>query len=93
MRFRDSGYHWSVGWYVVSAEILAAACLIPDIHTRWVSLYALPLMLGAVHFWWVRKGFFFYFTVAGCELPAVWAVMLLVQSVLGDGAFAIGPLV
>ena len=61
--------------------------LIPGVHTRWVSLYAVPMMLGAAHFWSVRKGFFF--TAGGCELPLVWAVMLLVQAILGDGAFAV----
>ena len=55
-----------------------------------VCLYALPLMLGAAHFWFVRKGFFC--TAAGCELPLLWAVMLLVQSILGDGAFALNVL-
>ena len=51
------------------------------------SLYSLPLMIGATHFWYVRKGFFF--TMAGCELPFVWAVMLVVQAILGNGAFAL----
>lgn len=73
--------------YVVSAEILGAVFLTPGVHTRWVCLYALPLMIGATHFWYVRKGFFF--TMAGCELPLVWALMLAVQAMLGDGAFAL----
>lgn len=85
--FRANGYPWFVPYYALSAEILGATLLIPGIHTRWVCLYALPLMLGAAHFWFVRKGFFF--TTGGCELPLVWAVMLLVQSILGDGAYAL----
>ena len=85
--FATNGYPTFVPYYVLSAEILGALLLIPGIHTRWTSLYAVPLMLGASHFWSVRKGFFF--TEGGCELPLVWAVMLLVQSILGDGAFAV----
>jgi len=86
--FEKNGYHKLVPYYVVSAEILGAVLLIPGIHTRWVCLYVLPLMIGATHFWYVRKGFFF--TMAGCELPLVWTVMLAVQAMLGDGAFALG---
>jgi putative oxidoreductase len=35
----------------------------------------------------VRKGF--YFTAAGCELPVVWSIMLLVQAFLGDGPYVV----
>ena len=66
---------------------MGALLLIPGVQTRWVSLYAVPLMLGASHFWSVRKGFFF--TAGGSEFTLVWAVMLLVQAILGDGAFAV----
>ena len=89
--FETNGYARIVPYYVVSAEILGALLLIPGIHTRWVSLYALPLMLGAAHFWQVRKGFFF--TVGGSELPVVWALLLLLAALLGDGAFALGPVI
>ena len=89
-RFGTNGYPWVVPYYVVSAEILGAFCLIPGIHTRWVSLYALPLMLGAAHFWHIRKGFFF--TEGGSELPLLWAVMLVALAFLGDGAFALGSI-
>lgn len=86
---RADGYPWFVPYYALSAEILGSALLIPGIYTQWVCLYAVPLMLGAAHFWFVRKGFFF--TTGGCELPLLWAVMLLVQAILGDGAFALCP--
>ena len=41
-------------WYCISAEILGAVLLIPGIWTRWVALYALPLMAGAAHYWNAR---------------------------------------
>jgi putative oxidoreductase len=83
-----SGYPWFVPWYTISAEFAGALLLILGIYTRWISLYALPLMIGASQFWLVRKGF--YFTTAGAELPLVWSVMLILQALLGDGLFAIG---
>jgi putative oxidoreductase len=45
------------------------------------------MMIGAGQFWLVRKGF--YFTGGGCELPAVWGILLLVQALIGDGPYAV----
>ena len=84
--FGTNGYHWLVPWYVISAEFAGALLLIPGIYTRWVCLYTVPLMLGAAQFWLIRNGF--YFTAAGGELPIVWAIMLIVQLLLGDGPYA-----
>ena len=83
-----NGYARFVPWYSISAEFAGALLFIPGICTRWVSLYALPLTIGASHFWLVRKGF--YFTAAGAELPLVWSIMLLLQVMLGDGPISVG---
>ena len=82
-----SGYPAVVPAYVLSAELAGALLLIPGIFTPLVALYALPMMLGAAQFWLVRKGF--YFTKAGAELPIVWAALLLIQAIGGDGAWAL----
>ena len=82
-----AGYPEWVLVYALSAEFAAAALLTLGIYTRWVSLYTLPMMVGATYFWTVRKGF--WFTEGGWEMPFVWAIMLLVQALLGDGAFAV----
>jgi putative oxidoreductase len=66
-----------------------AILFIPGIWTRWIALYALPLIAGAAHYWASRKGFFF--VGAGSELPVVWSIMLVVQALLGDGPFALVP--
>lgn len=84
-----AGYPSWVIVYVLSGEFAGALLLIPGIFTRWVALYALPLMLGASQFWLVRKGFFF--TIAGAEMPILWSVALLAQAGLGDGAYALVP--
>jgi putative oxidoreductase len=85
---RAAGYPTVVIVYVLSAEFAGALLLIPGVATRWVSLYALPFMIGAAQFWLVRTGFFF--TVSGAELPLVWSIMLVLQALLGDGACALG---
>lgn len=82
-----NGYPAFVPAYVVSAEIFGCLLLIPGVFTRYVALYAMPMMAGAAHFWLVRNGF--YFTGAGAELPLVWLALLGLQVMLGDGPFAI----
>jgi putative oxidoreductase len=84
--FTTNGYPAITPWYCISAEFAGALLLIPGIYTRWVALYALPLMVGAAQYWAVRKGF--YFTGGGFELPAVWSLMLVLQILLGDGPYA-----
>jgi putative oxidoreductase len=81
-----AGYPAFVPAYVLSAELAGALLLIPGVLTRYVACYAMPMMLGAAHFWMVRNGFFF--TKAGAELPLVWLALLGVQTVVGDGPFA-----
>ena len=85
--FASSGYPSWVPWYCISAEFVGAILIIPGIYARLACLYTLPLMLGAAQFWAVRKGFFF--TAAGAELPVLWAVLLVVQALLGDGPFSL----
>jgi putative oxidoreductase len=84
-----SGYPAFVPAYVVSAEIVGALLLIPGVWTRYAALYAVPAILGAAQFWWVRKGF--YFTQGGAELPLLWLALLGLQAVLGDGRYALAP--
>lgn len=84
-----AGYPAVVPAYVLSAEIAGALLLIPGVFTRLVALYAMPMMVGAAHFWMVRKGF--YFTAAGAELPLVWLALLGIQAVAGDGPAALVP--
>jgi putative oxidoreductase len=83
------GYPPIVPAYVLSAEFAGALLLIPGVFSRYVALYAMPMMLGAAQFWLVRKGF--YFTKAGAELPLVWLALLGLQVVVGDGRYALAP--
>jgi putative oxidoreductase len=78
------GYPAFVPAYVLSAEIAGALLLAPGVLTRYVAIYAAPMMIGAAQFWLVRKGF--YFTQAGAELPLVWLALLGLQAVAGDAA-------
>jgi putative oxidoreductase len=85
-----AGYPAWVLAYTLSAEFACAVMITLGIHSRWASLYAFPFMVGATIHWFTRKGFFF--TDAGYELPLVWAVLLIVQGLVGDGAYSVGAL-
>jgi putative oxidoreductase len=84
-----NGYPAFVPAYVLSAELLGALLLIPGVLTRYVALYAMPMMVGAAQYWLTRKGF--YFTQSGAELPLVWLALLGIQVLAGDGARALVP--
>jgi putative oxidoreductase len=70
---QGSGYPTVVLLYVLCVEFAGALLLIPGIFTRWVSLFTL-------------SGFFF--ADAGAELPTLWGLALIVQALLGNGAYA-----
>ena len=82
-----NGYPAFVPAYVLSAELCGALLLIPGVLTRYVALYAMPMMAGAAQYWLARKGFFF--TQGGAELPLVWLALLAIQIMAGDGARAL----
>jgi putative oxidoreductase len=44
-----------------------------------------------MEFQMITNGFFFTDTGDGWEYPAFWAVALVVQALLGDGAYALYP--
>ena len=64
--------------------------LIAGVHVRIVALALVPFLLGAT---WVHLGNGWLFNVpkGGWEYPAFWTVTLVVQALLGDGAFALRP--
>ncbi|WP_210527344.1 DoxX family protein [Rubellimicrobium arenae] len=91
-----AGYFVSIGlpaflaYVTIIVELLGGLALIAGIATRWVSLALVPVMIGAGWFGHGANGFFFSNANGGWEYPAFWTVALLVQALLGDGAYAYG---
>jgi putative oxidoreductase len=85
--FESIGYPGITAYGVIAAEILGGLALIAGIKVRLVSLAFVPLMIGATlqH---IPNGWMFGFEGGGYEFPAFWTVTLLVQALLGNGAFA-----
>ena len=90
-----AGYFASLGlpeplaYLVIAAELFGGIALILGVYSRWVSLALVPILLGSIYVPHGAAGFFFSNEGGGWEFPAFWAVTLLVQAVLGDGAYAL----
>lgn len=90
-----AGYFVSLGlpgplaYLVIAAELFGGIALILGVYSRWVSLALIPILLGSIYVPHGAAGFFFSNEGGGWEFPAFWAVTLVVQALLGDGAFAL----
>lgn len=81
------GLPGALGYIVFALELVGGILLIAGVRTRAVALALVPVLLGAT---WAHAGNGWLFTSAngGWEYPAFWTVTLVVQALLGDGAFA-----
>ena len=88
--FGSVGMPPELAYVVITAEVLAGVALILGIWTRIVAIAATPILLGAIFTVHGAAGFFFTNPHGGWEFPAFWTVALVVQALLGSGAYALG---
>lgn len=90
--FESLGYPGFFAYLVILGEIGGGLALILGIKTRETSLLLIPIMIGATlqH---VGNGWLFSAPNGGWEFPAFWTVLLVVQVLLGDGAYAMARFV
>ena len=88
--FESLGLPGALGYATFAAELVGGALLILGVQTRVVALALVPVLLGAT---WVHAGNGWLFTSpkGGWEYPAFWTVTLVVQALLGEGAYALRP--
>lgn len=88
--FESIGYPGFFAYLVILGEIGGGLALILGVQTRAIALLLLPIMIGATlqH---LGNGWLFSAPNGGWEFPALWTVLLGVQALLGDGAFAWRP--
>jgi len=86
--FASVGFPGWLAYFVIAAEVGGGALLLGGILTRWVALALLPVMLGALSVHW-PNGWVFSAPHGGWEYPAFLAVALIVQALLGPGAYAL----
>lgn len=87
--FASLGLPGPLAYLVIAAELLGGIALILGLYTRWVSLALVPILAGSIYVPHGAAGFFFSNEGGGWEFPAFWAIALIVQAMLGDGAFAL----
>jgi putative oxidoreductase len=86
--FESLGFPGFLAYIVIAAELAGGIALIVGVATRWVSLALVPVLLGSIYAPHGAAGFFFSNEGGGWEFPAFWTVTLIVQALLGDGAFS-----
>jgi len=86
--FGSLGLPPTLAYVTIAAEVLGGIALILGLWTRVVAIALTPILLGAIFTVHGTAGFFFNNANGGWEFPAFWAVALIVQALLGDGAFA-----
>jgi putative oxidoreductase len=87
--FASLGLPAPLAYLTIAAEILGGLALILGVFTRLVPLGLSVLLLGTIATVHGHNGFFFNNAGGGWEYPAFWIVALLVQSLIGPGAYAL----
>jgi uncharacterized membrane protein YphA (DoxX/SURF4 family) len=84
--FLQQGLPPWLAWFVVTFEVVVAACLVLGIYVPLICLISLPILFASM---WIYRGNGFFFSVGGIELPTLWACAQIAQVLLGPGAFRI----
>jgi len=87
--FGSLGLPPAVAYFDMAAEIAGGVFLILGILPRLVALLLTPILIGAIITVHWANGFFFNNPNGGWEYPAFWTIALIVQALIGDGAYAL----
>jgi putative oxidoreductase len=88
--FGSLGLPGFLGYVTFAAELVGGVLLILGVHVRIVALALVPILLGAT-FVHLGNGWLFSVKGGGWEFPVFWTVTLIVQALLGEGAYALRP--
>jgi putative oxidoreductase len=78
-----------LAYLTMLGEAGGGVALLLGLYTRVVSLALTPILIGAIVTVHAANGWLFGNAGGGWEFPAFWALALVVQALLGDGAFAL----
>ncbi len=87
--FESLGLPAFLAYATIGIEVAGGLALIAGVYTRYVALAMVPILIGSVVFSHWQAGWLFSNEGGGWEYPVFWAVALIVQAMLGDGAFAL----
>ena len=88
--FRSLGLLGFFGYLTMAAELGGGTLLILGVATSLVALALVPLLIGTIYMVHGSKGWIFTNEGGGWEFPAFWALALVVQALLGSGAYSFG---
>ncbi|NBZ88592.1 DoxX family protein [Stagnihabitans tardus] len=89
------GYFESIGlpgflaYLTILAEVGGGLALLAGFKVKPVSLILALVLVGAGYFGHGANGFVFSNANGGWEYPAFWAIVMVVQALLGAGAYAV----
>ena len=87
--FQSLGLPGALAYVTFAAELVGGVMLILGVGSRWVAAALLPFLIGAA---WVHvgNGWLFSAPKGGWEYPVFLIVVAIAQTLLGDGAYALG---
>jgi putative oxidoreductase len=87
--FQSLGLPGALAYVTFAAELVGGVLLILGVGSRWVAAALLPFLIGAA---WVHVGNGWLFSApnGGWEYPLFLIVAAIAQTLLGDGAYALG---
>lgn len=89
--FQSLGLPGGLAYVTMAIELGLGVLLLLGVWSRWIGLIGVPLLLGTIVSVHGANGFGFANAGGGWEYPAVWAALLVVHALLGEGAFALKP--
>jgi len=87
--FASLGLPPALAYLTILGEAGGGVALVLGVQTRLISLALTPILIGAIVTAHAANGWLFSNAGGGWEFPAFWAATLVVQALLGDGAFAL----
>ena len=86
--FGQQGLPGWLAWFDISFEVVVALCLALGVYVPIVCIFSLPILISSMIIF-RRNGF--YFPTGGIEFPFLWALVQVVQALLGPGALRVTP--
>ena len=87
--FASLGLPAALAYLTILIEVGGGLALIAGLYTRITSLALAVVMIGTIVTVHGAKGFLFSNAGGGWDYPAFWAVALVAQALMGEGAFAL----
>jgi putative oxidoreductase len=87
--FRSIGLPGHLVYLTAAMQVIGGVALVAGVYARFAALLLLPIIIGTIVTVHGSKGWLFTNKDGGWEYPAFWALALVVQFLLGDGAWAL----